>query len=217
MTGARRLFAPLGLLMALAVVLITAAAVPSDQSVAAARHAATAHGTDVTPPIRHVFVINLENKGYDETWGPDSPAPYLSQTLRAKGVLLSQYYGTAHNSLPNYIGQISGQGPNPQNQGDCQIFSAFEGSGVVPPQQYVGDGCVFPRGVPTLPRQLSRAGLSWRGYMEDMRTPCRHPAVGAVDDTQHAEVGDQYAVRHNRSCTSPGSSTLRFAPSSSST
>jgi hypothetical protein len=49
------------------------------------------------PPAHHVFVVNLENKGYDETWGPDSPAPYLSQTLRAQGVLLTQYYGTAHN------------------------------------------------------------------------------------------------------------------------
>jgi hypothetical protein len=33
--------------------------------------------------------------------------------------------------------------------------------------------------------------------MEDMGSPCRHPAIGAVDDTQHAEVGDQYAARHN--------------------
>ncbi len=149
------------------------------------------------PPIRHVFVINLENKGYDQTWGPESPAPYLSQTLRAKGVLLSQYYGTAHNSLPNYIAQISGQGPNKQNQADCQNYTAFEGAGTVSPRQYVGDGCVFPSGVPTLPRQLQRAGLSWKGYMQDMGRPCRHPALGAVDSTQKAEVGDQYAARHN--------------------
>ncbi len=196
MIGLRRLSAPLGLAMTLGVLLVTAAAVPPGQSVVT-DGAGNSTDTGVIPPIRHVFVINLENKGYDETWGPDSPAPYLSQTLRAKGVLLSQYYGTAHNSLPNYVAQISGQGPNPQNQGDCQIFSPFEGAGVVPPQQRVGDGCVFPRGVPTLPRQLTRAGLSWKGYLEDMGTPCRHPAVGAVDDTQQAEVGDQYATRHN--------------------
>ena len=77
------------------------------------------------PPVRHVFVVNLENKGYDETFGPDSPAPYLSKTLTAKGQLLTQYYGTAHNSLPNYVAQISGQGPNPQTQGDCQVYSDF--------------------------------------------------------------------------------------------
>ena len=67
--------------------------------------------------MRHVFVVNLENKGYDETFGPDSPAPYLSKTLRAQGQLLTQYYGTAHNSLPNYIAQISGQGPNAADAG----------------------------------------------------------------------------------------------------
>jgi phospholipase C len=149
------------------------------------------------PPAKHVFVINLENKGYDETWGPASAAPYLSQTLRAQGNLLTQYYGTAHNSLPNYIAQVSGQGPNAQTQGDCQVFSDFTGTGTVAPGQYVGNGCVYPKTVPTLPGQLDAAGLTWRGYMEDMGTPCRHPAVGAVDDTQKAKVGDQYATRHN--------------------
>lgn len=149
------------------------------------------------PPVKHVFVINLENKGYDETWGPGSAAPYLSQTLRAQGNLLTQYYGTAHNSLPNYIGQVSGQGPNPQTQGDCHVFSDFAGAGTTPPGQYVGDGCVYPKTVPTLQGQLDAAGLTWRGYMEDMGTPCRHPAVGAPDDTQKAKVGDQYAARHN--------------------
>ena len=33
------------------------------------------------PPIRHVFVIVLENKGFTETFGATSPAPYLSKTL----------------------------------------------------------------------------------------------------------------------------------------
>jgi len=36
------------------------------------------------PPVGHVFVINLENKGYDETWGPASAAPYLPQTYEPR-------------------------------------------------------------------------------------------------------------------------------------
>src|SRR6476620_6287924 len=67
----------------------------------------TASSPSYLPPVGHVFVINLENKGYDETWGPGSAAPYLSQTLRSQGVLLSSYYGTAHNSQPNYVAQVS--------------------------------------------------------------------------------------------------------------
>ena len=156
-----------------------------------------ARSTAYVPPVKHVFVINLENKGYDETWGPGSAAPYLSQTLRAQGNLLTQYYGTAHNSLPNYIAQVSGQGPNVQTQGDCQVFSDFRGAGTVAPGQYVGNGCVYPAAVPTVQGQIDKAGLTWRAYMEDMGQPCRHPAVDAPDDTQKARVGDQYATRHN--------------------
>ncbi|MFE4468661.1 alkaline phosphatase family protein [Leifsonia sp. NPDC056824] len=149
------------------------------------------------PGAKHVFVINLENKGYDETWGPGSAAPYLSTTLRSQGVLLNSYYGTAHNSQPNYVAEISGQGPNPQMQGDCQNYSPFAGSGTASPGQAVGDGCVFPSTVKTVADQLTASGRTWKGYMEDMGTPCRHPALGAVDDTQKAKVGDQYAARHN--------------------
>jgi hypothetical protein len=149
------------------------------------------------PPAHHVFLVDLENKGYDETWGPTSKAPYLSKTLRAKGVLLDQYYGTAHNSLPNYIAQISGQGPNAETQGDCQVYSSFVQVGTVAPGQAVGQGCVYPATVPTLAGQLTSHRLSWKGYMEDMGTPCRHPVLDTPDPTQKATVGDQYAARHN--------------------
>lgn len=181
----------------LVLVAATAATVSASAASASSAAPAMARVSSYLPPAKHVFVINLENKGYDETWGPASAAPYLSKTLRAQGNLLTQYYGTAHNSLPNYIAQVSGQGPNAQTQGDCQAFSDFAGTGTVAPGQYVGNGCVYPKAVPTLPGQLDAAGLTWRGYMEDMGTPCRHPAVGAVDDTQKAKVGDQYATRHN--------------------
>jgi hypothetical protein len=149
------------------------------------------------PPVRHVFVINLENKGFDETFGPNSPAPYLSRTLRAKGQLLTQYYGTAHASLPNYIAQISGQGPNVVTQSDCQVFTDFARVATVSYGQAVGQGCVYPADVPTIATELSERGLSWKGYMEDMGSPCRHPAIGERDPTQQAKVGDQYAARHN--------------------
>ena len=150
------------------------------------------------PPVRHVFVINIENKGYDETWGSTSTAPYLAHKLRKKGVLLDSYYGTAHNSLPNYLAQVSGQAPNPVTQGDCQTYTTFVPSGPVQaPQQQVGLGCVYPRSVRTLPRQLTNHGLSWKGYMQQARGNCVHPKLGAVDTTQHATAKHNYAVRHN--------------------
>ena len=163
----------------------------------AALGAPTASPGAYVPPIKHVFVINLENKGYDATWGPGSAAHYLSRTLRAQGVLLNTYYATAHNSQPNYVAQLTGQGPNPQMQADCQVYTPFVGTGTAAPGQALGDGCVLPASVQSLPVQLDTAGLTWKGYMEDMGTSCRHPALGNVDPTQKATVGDQYAARHN--------------------
>ncbi len=150
------------------------------------------------PPVGHVFVINLENKSFGSAWGAHSAAPYLAKTLRAKGVLLTRYFATAHHSLPNYLAQISGQGPNRATQGDCPRYTAFASSRTsVAPQQAVGSGCVYGAGVDTLPDQLTAARLGWRGYMEDMATPCQHPRLGADDPWQGATAREQYATRHD--------------------
>ena len=155
------------------------------------------------PPVRHVFVVNLENKDYSETFGAGSPAVYLNKTLLPKGQLLDNYYGTAHNSLPNYVAQLSGQGPNPQTQGDCQIYSDFHLVTMTSDGQAVGAGCVYPANVPTLADQLAAHHFTWKGYMEDIgNSPtepktCRHPALDSQDDTQQAKAGDEYAARHD--------------------
>jgi len=145
----------------------------------------------------HIFVINLENKGYDKVWGAGSAAPYLSRTLRDQGVLLSQYFGIAHNSNPNYLAQISGQGSNPMTRADCPTYAPFNQTGTGAMAQVQGTGCVYPESVPTVAGQLTTAGKTWKGYMEDMQTPCQHPQLGSKDDRQGANVGDQYATRHN--------------------
>ena len=154
---------------------------------------------------QHVFVIVLENKGFDETFGPSSKAPYLSVELTGRGQLLRQYYGIGHESLDNYIAMVSGQGPNLETQLDCTIYSDFLGLPVLDLNgQAIGHGCVYPAVVKTVADQLEGRQLSWKGYMEDMgnalpREPalCRHPALNQQDHTQSAHVGDQYAARHN--------------------
>ena len=47
---------------------VTAVLAAAPTTAAAKRAASTA-----PPPVNHVFVVNLENKGYDETFGPGSP------------------------------------------------------------------------------------------------------------------------------------------------
>ena len=49
----------------------------------------------------------------------------------------------------------------------------------------------------TVAGQLTSAGKTWKGYMEDMSSPCLHPEPGAKDSHQGAKMGDQYATRHN--------------------
>ncbi len=173
------------------------------QSAAAAEPDAAA---SALPPIRHVFVLVLENMSYSHTFARNSDAPYLARTLPAQGVLLTQYHAIGHASLDNYVAMISGQAPNHETQLDCPTFSEFRLSapGLNADGQALGAGCVYPPVVKTLPDQLEAAGLSWRAYMEDMgndphreRATCGHVALGAADPTSVAQRGDQYAAKHN--------------------
>jgi len=96
--------------------------------------------------IGHVFVIILENEGFNTTFGTtaqQNPATqYLSQTLPSQGVLLSQYYGTGHVSLDNYIAMISGQSSTVQTHVDCTFYDDFKLAGVTPDGQAIGTGCL---------------------------------------------------------------------------
>ena len=161
--------------------------------------------------IRHVFIIVLENEGYDTTFGPNSPAPYLSKTLTAQGALLTQYYGTGHASLDNYIAMISGQAADPDTRNDCGVYSEFMGNTKTADGQAIGSGCIYPAPILTVADQLTAAGKTWRAYMGDMgndpsreSATCGHPAINGVDLTQSAEApsasvpkGDFYATRHD--------------------
>ena len=156
------------------------------------------------PHYNHVFIVVLENENGDQTFGPTSEIPYLSQTLRAQGAYVPNYYATGHLSLDNYISMVSGQAPNIQTQADCINYTDFIGTGPDADGQFIGSGCVYPAATKTVANQLEGAGLTWKGYMQDMAAKfpaepasCRHPDIGTMDDTQTAEATDQYAARHN--------------------
>ena len=151
-------------------------------------------------------MIVLENEGFDAAFGPGSTAPFLSTELVRLGVLLRQYYAIGHTSLPNYLAMVSGQAPNLDTQGDCVVYTEFrtERPGLDEHGQASGRGCVYPREVPTLMDEFERAGLTWKGYMEDMgRDPrreaarCGHARLGDVDPLLLATPRDQYASKHN--------------------
>jgi phosphatidylinositol-3-phosphatase len=162
--------------------------------------------------VRHVWVIELENQGYAQSFGIPSADPYLAKSLPRRGALLENYYAIGHASADNYIAQVSGQAPDLGTQADCPLWIPFAGHVVAGPyHQVLGEGCVYPAAVPTLGNQLSAAGRSWAAYLQDMgndpvrdntvstaRGPaCGHPATWSADRPRHAERGDQYAARHD--------------------
>ncbi|HUC04996.1 MAG TPA: alkaline phosphatase family protein [Acidimicrobiales bacterium] len=163
------------------------------------------------PPgkINHIVVIELENEGFDATWGPGSPATYLNGTLRKKGELLADYYGIGHFSLDNYIAQVSGQAPTADTGADC-ADNGFAFANVEPgtpstdpadPGQVVGEGCVYPRSVLTIASQLDARYppnprthvASWRAYEQDMgNSPSRDggvPDPRGGTDCAHPPIG----------------------------
>ncbi len=170
----------------------------------ATTHAFAQQRRPALPPIRHVFVIVLENQGFDTTFNPNSRAPYLADTLGGAGAFLRQYYGIGHYSLPNYLAMISGVAPAPKTQIDCPHFDDFVETGIARDGQPIGDGCVYPAHVTTIANQLEAKRLTWGAFMEDMGSDptresatCAHPQIGTMDSTEIATPSDQYATKHN--------------------
>lgn len=171
------------------------------------------------PPIRHVWVIELENAAYGASFADPVADPYLARTLPSQGALLTQYYAIGHDSAANYIAEISGQAPNPATSSDCVTYTGFPSTPAAPrPRrlladgQLLGRGCVFPHSVATIGNQLTAANLSWRAYQQDMGNlpardgviagpfgpGCGHPPrLGDVDRTIQPSPSDGYATRHD--------------------
>ncbi len=211
MTGLRRALTQgaAGVLLVLTGATVGQVVSTSGAAAAPVVRAALAPGT-----INNVLVIQLENEGATETFGPGSVATYLNGTLVPKGELLQNYYATGHVSLDNYIAEISGQAPTPLTDSDCNLTGY---SNVTPgtddpntakyPGQVDGNGCIFPAptatttGAPTIADQLDAASppnptthvASWREYAEDMgNDPTRDGGVAdplGGTDCAHPTVG----------------------------
>jgi Phosphoesterase family len=162
--------------------------------VRAHRAAAGNDGLGIAPgKIKHVWLIILENKSYDATFTGLNRNTYLWQTLPSQGVLLKNYYGTGHYSFDNYITLASGQATQADTQVDCPYYDHFSGrvdlSGSLRTNPNYGqmtsaqgpnaaagaNGCVYPASVKTLFDQFDAAGVSWKGYAQDLNYPNGSP------------------------------------------
>lgn len=182
------------------------------------------HEAATLPPIKHVWFIILENKSYDATFTGLNNNTYLWKTLPAQGTLLTNYYGTGHYSLDNYVALASGQAPQVDTQNDCPVYkdmagavdttpgSANFGQMVAAGTPYAaGAGCVYPANVPTLFNQLSAAGKTWKAYAQDLGNtdtgsaphavsacgaPSLNPTTSPVTNPGSANATDQYVPKH---------------------
>jgi acid phosphatase len=95
----------------------------------------------------HIAVILMENEEYGGIIGSPS-APYINSLAR-RYALATGMYAITHPSLPNYLALTGG--------------STFG----------IGSDCTSCSvGATSIVDQLTRAGLSWRAYMQDLPGPC---------------------------------------------
>ena len=106
---------------------------------------------------QHVFVIMMENTGYQALVGNPN-APWINQAIAKYGVA-TNYYGVTHPSQPNYIAATSGATNGVNDDNDITVD------------------------VPNIVDQLESHGLTWDAYMEgidpaDKLAPTAPGAVG---------------------------------------
>lgn len=169
---------------------------------------AAATTPDAAPPatnIKHVFVITLQGRGFDATFGTGSPATYLNGELRPKGTLLTQFSSLGKADVADRLAFIGGQPPNASTKANCTTYKDIPPTAEVSDEGVVStDGCIYPNTVLSLGDQLTSNRLTWQSYAEDHEkgpggasATCRRPFAGDPDDTQVPRPGDAYAAKNN--------------------
>ncbi len=90
--------------------------------------------------FQHVFVIMMENTGFDTLIG-NSNAPWINSAASQFGVA-NNYFGVSHPSQPNYVAATSGALNGVTNDSDITID------------------------VPNIVDQIEGSGRTWKGYMQ---------------------------------------------------
>src|SRR5215472_19144631 len=114
-----------------------------------ALEAQTANNTTF-PPYDHVFLIIMENEGYNQVVG-NQFAPILNALANDYG-LATNYTGVADPSEPNYVAMLGGD---------------FFGVNSDDPYWFPGQTV----NAPNLMSQLEATGKTWRGYFQSMPYP----------------------------------------------
>ncbi len=116
---------------------------------------------------RHIFLIVMENHTPEQALG----GPFLA-SLAARYHSAENYHAVAHPSIPNYLAMTSGSTWGITDDSYHRL----------------------PKGV-DLGAQLTRAGVSWRAYMEGL-----DPARGCIDSPVPYDPGHNPFVFYGGEC-----------------
>lgn len=115
--------------------------------------------------IKHVIVVMIENLSYSQVVG-STKAPFQT-SLASKCGVATAMFGATHTSAVNYLALSAAEYP-PQSPPGCgQVSKCADGSD-------------------NLYNQLTQKGLSWKGYIQQMPSPC--------DKTN---IFGEYQIGHN--------------------
>jgi len=138
--------------------------------------AAAAASAQTMPHYDHIFLIIEENHEYSQIIGHTAAAPNLNAIATTYG-LATNYFGTSHPSEPNYVALVGGNDFGITDDASYMVHVI--------------------RGAAAIGNQITAAGLTWKGYFEDMpyagfRGTCA-PAATCPPGTLY----DLYASKHN--------------------
>ncbi len=123
------------------------------------------------PRYTHIFVIIDENKGFGAIVNPTA-APNISALARTYGNA-TNFFAEAHPSEPNYIALVGGD-----------TFG-------------VSDDGYHTIDAPNLASQLTKAGLTWKGYYESIPAPGSEAARGGLYAFKHSGFMNFASVRND--------------------
>ena len=151
---------------------------------------ATAAAAEPARSLDRVFIIVMENHGFDQTIGVADPSdasgtalltPFTTMLAQRYG-LSTYYFGVAHPSLPNYLALIAGDTFGIHSDTDS-CFAPDHGA-----------TCIAGLDGPTIVDQLEEKHIEWEALQESMPTA---GFIGSRYPLAQSGGPELYAQRHD--------------------
>jgi phosphatidylinositol-3-phosphatase len=141
--------------------------------------AASAH-TDVSSGklknFQHVFVIMMENTGYNTLIGDTKDAPWINTVAVPNYGVANNYFGVTHPSQPNYIAATSGSTNGVADDNDTTVIAT------------------------NIVDQIEGSGRTWKAYMQSYSlcsTPLDHACGNQLYERKHNPFISYADVQNN--------------------